>query len=780
MTYATANATGNNQNVHATLIIDGVPLLFGTRAGLVLSTSGVFVTGSPSSLTSVDAIVEDSISLEGSTINYDMMMVPPAAGALSIRLSSTWDKYFERRRSSTFITAEITDADTAVTVQNSGIFTAAAPAYVDRETVLINTIASSTSISSITRNYCALPGTKAARHSTLAVLSTVPRYLKGRHAVLHLWNSDTTNTLFRRMRIDSVKYNPKSVSWDLTFTDVMTMLDRPLAVGVRSGKVFSSSVDSGGDIHITTGLLSYSNPQFASTPGLESSVLLTSDDTGDSVIAPIKSRPATDEVELHFTPASTIIGNANADNIFGTLSNGQRYYSPGQISSVRGLSIRRCYVFEGAPMVALLQVLLSDRGDGNNDATYDKLFGITSTSTGSTRALASFDEGGEIRFGAAIPAALLNLDSSDTTALNHADNLADVPDGWRYVLGAGSEEQNTLGMIEEVGWARGGFFFLNSSGKISFKKLSATGGFTTPVAALTTANILRMSPLDAVDDETEIVHTIKLMCNWDPVNGKFMTTVNVNHPMTAEIYREVGQEMKLERKGLVVGDGSDSIGLIAERLYRAYARRQHGIRKYKIQLPWQYHTLIPGDVVSVTHEALNAFNGSTLSAVYFEVAGVPSLNIGGGEGTIEIEVHETTTVKPISPTARVASYSDGGGAGPFVFTLTTSDKYTGDTTPGDFFAAGWKIRLLDKSASPPFSTASAVLTIASKTSTTITTTAAPGFTPAAGDILVQARFDDADNTTNNTEQTLAQRGYAFMSDSDFRLGTSNTAADTWG
>jgi hypothetical protein len=425
-------------------------------------------------------------------------------------------------------------------------------------------------------------------------------------------------------------------------------------------------------------------------------------------------------------------------------------------------------------MVALLQAMLSDRGDGNNDATYDVLFGISSTSTGATRGLENFEN--ECKFGAAITASLLNLDSSDANALNNAEFISQFPTGWRYVIGPG--ESSLVDMMEEVAWALNGFFYFNSSGKLSFKPITAVGTFVTPSAALTESNILRMSPLESSDDESEIIHTFKIECNHDPITGKPETTINIQHPLTSETYRDSGQTLEVKRRGLYTNNGMVSIEEIAEKFNRVFARRQFGIRKYKVKLPWQYHTLVPGDIVSINHGALNNYSGGTLSSDNFEVASVGALDFNNG--TFEIECHETWVAKPISPTVKVSSYSDGGGGGPFVFTLAASDKYTNDANPSDFFAVGWKIYLLDKSSSPTFSTKSAVLTISAKNSTSITTSAAPGFTPAAGDVIIQANYDDADNTTTNLKQSLAQRGYVFMADTGHLLGTANANADTWG
>lgn len=196
-----------------------------------------------------------------------------------------------------------------------------------------------------------------------------------------------------------------------------------------------------------------------------------------------------------------------------------------------------------------------------------------------------------------------------------------------------------------------------------------------------------------------------------------------------------------------------------------------GLRKYRIKLPWRFHTIVPGDVVSVTHEALSDFAGSYLSGTKLEIVSSGSLDLRNG--TVEFEAHETWTGKLISPTGKVSSWV----AGTKTITLAASAKYGGSTTPGNYFAAGWVVRVCDYSSSPRFSTVSSPHTISSVTATTIVLATSPSFTPAAGDIVMQASYTNATNTTTNSAQTLAQRGYAFMGGSTYRLGSED--ADVW-
>jgi hypothetical protein len=218
---------------------------------------------------------------------------------------------------------------------------------------------------------------------------------------------------------------------------------------------------------------------------------------------------------------------------------------------------------------------------------------------------------------------------------------------------------------------------------------------------------------------------------------------------------------------------ADLSALVA-RTNKVLWRRQNGLRTYKLTIPFRFVTLKPGDVVQVTCANLKAFDGGSLDGQALEVTSTSGFSLAD-PSSVTIEVTDTWVSKSLSPTGVVASWSGGTNT----VTLTTSHRFGGASTPGRQFAAGWKVLLLDASVSPPFSTVSAVLTVASVADATVTFTGAPSFTPAAGDLLIQAQYDNADNTTANT-RSLAQRDHAFVADNNGRLGTSDANADEWG
>lgn len=772
MTYSTALATGSNVNAELGLIIDGIPVLFGTKADMVLTTSSVFASGAPASLTSNDALVRDSIGVSGQSINYAMGMVPPGGGQLRIRGNATWNRYFERRRPVTTavnkarLAAQMTVASTSCTTSAPGAWSVNDVLYVDREAMLVGSLSSSDP-ATLTRNYAGLSHTKPARHQVGSVISKSPRSLMRKVAELRMWVSPTDSTLLRRLVLTNIKWDGAKNEWVLTFKDAMMLFDRVVAKGVRGTTLLQITGEAGGaELQKVTGTW---DGEWLATGGAQNGhVLVGSGD--DFVVAEIQSFSAANDPRINWeTRLTSFLGDLQAyENL-----------------SEQGVSMRRVYRLPKFPMQALLQVLLSDRGDGNNNATYDVLYGRTSTGTGAGEALDFAEE--EIRFGAAIPAGLLDL-----TTLTSAELLTDPGLGeFCWILGENGEEK-LLDRMAEVAFHLQGTFFINSSGQLSFKRLSGTYASTTIAATLTEDQVLRVSSLDAVDDETEVVNSIKVQCNWNPSSKKFEGEINLNYPRTAETFRDIGKTLEMEHKTLLVdlpteggtyvaqasGSLSASLMDVQASLNRHFFRRQNGLRKWSITLPIRYHQLQPGDVINLTHPALNAFSGSSVSGLLVEITKQGDLDLKTGR--ITFEVTETWSVKPISPTGKLSSIS---GVGPYTITLATNTKYGGGTTPARYFAAGWKLKILDQSASPPFSAESGTLTVSSISSDTqLVVTGTLGIVPVAGDILVQAAFATADNATTNAAQALAQRGYSFQGNTSFALGTGTppTQADEWG
>lgn len=782
MTYQTAIEAGLSMaDLEATLLIDGVPLLFGSNSSLVLNTSSIFING-PASLTSINALVKDTIKPEGSELDYDQMVVGPSGMSVSIRSTPTIDRFFERRRTPrTRLTAPVTNLATTLNVQNTSGFGAGGVAYVDRECILVGGTGTNT-LTTVTRAYAALPNQSLQAHQDGAFVQGSPTHLRGRMAELRFHVGDQVR-LVGRYVLDSYSHNGVNNTWDLRFADAMHMiLERPLATGMDGIRVQAIGVTASSDTpsQPLLKLTLAGDWQWLPTTltgGLRVVITLGEDvNDGKPIITPVVSINGTGDLFIKHDAITAWLGDAVSGGVTGTTDPTGPL---GRDFSVDGISCRLCYVLNGPPMRDLLRVLLSDRGNGDNNATYDVLFGTsTSGSTSTTVSDGALDR----RFGAGIRAALLDL-----TTLANDDVLAEQGIGWSYVLDS-TKQAKVIDLLTEVGIQLGGFFFLNGAGQLSFKRLSGLYASPVVVARIPQSHVDINESHVSVDDESLAVHSIIIECNCDPLTDKLMGKVTIRDMRMYETFRDSASAVTWKLKGLVVdvpqqngGQSAVTTGSmpaiyeeLVARFDKIVHRRMVGVPVYTLTLPFRYHTLLPGDVIAVTCEALRTFAGGTLNNTPLEVVSVSGIDLE--YGTVTITAHGTWAAKPVSPSSVVQSWAGGP---PQVITLVTNHRYGGGASPGDYWPVGWKLRLLDRSADPPFSLASGVLTVTAKTATTVTVTGTVGFTPVNGDILVQSQYDDANSTAQNTAG-FAQRDYAFQADTGGRLGTANNNADTWG
>jgi len=772
MTYASALTAGAGvQAPDAVLVIDGIPVAFSTRAGLTFDRGGAgWLNSAPASLTTVAAIDPASVKVDGSTLDFDQLMVPPGSASLTIRRALAWDRYFERRRTPVArLTADLAPASATINVDSSTGYAANGVAYIDRECVLIGGT-TSTSFTTVTRAYAALPGQMLSRHRQFARVTPSPLSLVGRHA--ELWFHLAGNwRLERRLRVDGISRMGTAGTWDLSFSDIMAMIDRQIAVGMDAVPFTSVTVTDSTDTPTRPLIVFNLANNFgwfpsATSAGLYAHVKLGEGDAALDFFSEV--------LDADPVGGSVTVSDPSIEALFSgaTTSSGLSVSTVVAFSTAFTGTIKLVLRLQGPPMLDALRVITST-GSGSN-GSYDVLFGVDGTTANSGTVS---DGTEERRFGAAISDDLVDVAGLEAYKTESAE-------GWSYWLGASGQE-NLRDFLEEVAWALQGYWCVRD-GKLTFRKLSGITGATPIAATILAKHIERDGDFKAIDDEREAVHSMSVKCNLDPVTGTLMGEVNIRDMAQYETFRDVAQVSEVERRGLTVVAPQRGIlpesqqygaahyaGLVA-RFDKMLHRRMRGLRKYELTVPFRFHTLEPGDVVSGTTEALPDFAGGSLDSQALEVVSTSGFSLA--DGKVTLTCWDTWRTRPISVSGNVASWSVGP---PQVATLTTSHRFGGGTTPGRQFAVGWKVRILDKSATPPFSTASAVLTVSAVADATVTVTGVVGFTPANGDILVQANYDNADNTTENTAG-YAQRDYAFEAEFGLRLGTADDAAHEWG
>lgn len=749
-----------------TCVIDGVPIMFGTEAGIVhpLDTFyGVAGTNFPSSLTSVNAIHADSVKFGKQELNMEARMVRPSSMSFNLRLAditdTDWDDYFNMRKAPvTTLVSDVTESGTSFSVAASTSFTSGTQVYLHSESAKITSLGAGTL--NVTRNYMRINAPfRPQAHTVGTEIRTTPRMWFGRWCEVRTWVGGETQQIWY-MQLSAPPTRDKSTGeWRLTFDDIMRVFDRDVAVGFEGAAVVGiQDASTGGEPFIQL------TPEAGNTREFQDHAtrlgsLLISNDEGDWAAERITD----------FTGTSPVISGNNWYSRFGdwnTISN-----------------MKRCNIFTGPPMLAALQIMLSNRGLGENHATYDTLFGITAYGNGATGRIGQGEK--EIRMGANIPAGLL-----DMTTLT-GDILNETCAGFHLVLGA-SGQQKLLTILEGIAYALNGDWFINSAGLISFRRDEGYLSTTSADYTISDDDIERdETPLVSLLDETSIAPLISIACNHDPMKNKFMgelisifeqeAQTYEGTPLAAKTLRTQRLDLLVNLRGANLADLTGGFGhapasenTVRVGLERTQTMLMSGLLKFTVVLPWRFSNIRPGMRVNITCVDFIDFAGNTLSNKDFKVLTSQPTE----DGKIAITVQEHWSGKIIAPTFQVLSYAAG------VITLKSSAKWTPvalAATPTVFLATGWGVKVLRRAAATRYAQYESFTVATIPSATTLTLSGVPSWgSPAVNDLLVFDDYDTATGTNTNAQQSLAQHGHAFMSDVFTLLGSGPAEPDKWG
>ena len=772
--------------LNAALVISGIPFAFGSRAGDVITTSGT-------TLTTIAAQVAGSLSIGDAELDLDSLVVPPYPVSLSIVSSLSWDRYFHRKRApQTELTTALTESGTTVVLATTAGLTAGDLIYIDRETIIVGTVVGDgVTLTGCTRSAWSLGEAVGSVHLAGSTVGTSPRHQLGRTAALYLYQGCNSSTPFKTLSLkmsSGPRFNAKTGTWDLSFDTRIAELDRNFCVGLigsRFDATIAPTTAGNADDGFTVALRLQNGSEFRDNAGDQGCLLVTS--TTDDSKPPVLISSWTYALGF-FTPTITV----DAVGIFAPSAGAPG--NPQEDGSAQFLTsydfVRRVYVFQEMPMLAAMQVLLSMRGEKTNHATYDVLFGSTS-SDGSTGSAAGRLGAGELerRFGAGLPSSLVTVP---------ADRILDKTcPGFFFVAGAHGEE-SLLAFLEEVAWHVGGFWFFDSDGKLAFRLFEAYYNNEVFSHSLTDNDIGIDSPMTITDDESRVVASFTIKCNRSLKTGDTLVTASARYEAEGELYRENNATVEVTRNTLVL-DAGQQLGPVAGgdivpatatieqarvSLDRQFARRSICTRTFDLVLPWAYASLLPGDRIRVTSSWLPDLAGSKLTAFAVEVVGV-GLDILMGR--VHVKCVEIWNAGNIAPTSQISSYVSGTKT----ITLLDGSKWHDDWNlwPVDWFAAGWQIKILRYAGTAsgiPYSEAVDAV-IASLDELTMVLTTAPVYAsdsanPGVKDIVTLDTYDDCTSTaeTANALYTMSMHDFVHMADDSGFLGAANAQAFKWG
>lgn len=582
----------------------------------------------------------------------------------------------------------------------------------------------------------------AASHTSGAVASTVPRYWKGRRAVLYAVNLETGSEQAVRAGLLSKSPRFRNGAYELAFTDLQRELARPINSGWLPERVLERTVDANGDLVCTV----RNAAAFVDDTVAGQNYVKASFGDGFELFRLVAGSVdiGADTVTLH-----------RLSFIHSTLG------TESQVETAEDLELQQVLYLVGDPAMLALILMLSVEGDVTNHGTYDLLAGRTAVTGVTPR-----------RQGAGIPAAWVDVDSWEEAIGGPQTTLfSDEPEVLLDVL------------VDECLWHLGGKLFINGSGQLAFRQnMPAVPQSSIPV--IDGSNRL-ISDVECDDDESQILALAAIECNWDPATRKYGRKVAVHFEDTAPIYGEDLAGLDIRSRTTWVGPASPSPLVsppfgdetaLTVAFDRYGARTRRGLRRTSLALPWSMHLdAIPGWAFKLTHPQLPDGEGGVgvTERQYEAVSASPAYETG----RVTIEAEEMQPGWLVAPSFVVAASGDNGD-GTYDVTADTSGDEADlfDEKPPRDFPAGATVRIYDSTGDPPFK---------SSVTGTITSLSDDGMTfeaekkPAGGDLVV---LENSANTGNANAANADVQDHLFLADDDGVIdagGATERDGNTW-
>lgn len=692
----------------------------------------VFVESTLSHVTRTQRVVIPPSGIVVGESRLDFDQFAESGASLTVRLRDTPDRvlralFASKTRRLGWLTGGLgkgTPGPVTLNVNDSTPFPTAGTAFIGAETFVWSSKATGTTLSSATRaQFGSRAQDQVGDADDGASIYLVPPNWVGRRVELRAvyiddaGNSDGSNeTTLGVFRLEKHPQSMGGDEWELSCGGLDQYFAKArIYVGQREAKPASDG--SGFELDADDSIAINGSDAFLFKVGAVETLVRLNLDSGVVLLPPLAS-VAAPPLDPSDPSSITIvnIGGPVADELLQdallSLGNG--------VTNIK--SLQHVAYLTGDPTRILLKLLLSMLGDGTNDSSYDVLPG---------RGRAGFGEE-EWRFGAAI----FHLDV-DITAF---EAFIGTGPSWTLFVDTPMTVSDLL-----LEWSRcvRAFWRVDASGKLTVTKIrdkSTASSHTTTLVALTDAVLLDDEAEAAEIEQGPVSSSAQLTANWDPLSGTFLAVVNVTDPELAALFPEDDTVLTIESKALTVDTSTYSYGQsLRNTLVRANPMLVNEVLAFTRRMilattrpraflqhrfAWDEALVVVGDTVRVTNARVPDLLGGTLSAIDCMVVG-RQIDVDAGIVTLRLQVLDRGF--RVAPCGVVASWDAG------TKTATLSNTDVTGASPGDNFAAGWTVEMLDSSADP---NTVASLTITAVTSTTLTFSTAPGFTPAAGDLVL--------------------------------------------
>ncbi len=363
----------------------------------------------------------------------------------------------------------------------------------------------------------------------------------------------------------------------------------------------------------------------------------------------------------------------------------------------------------------------------------------------------------------------------DTDSLELAGSYSVAYGG--FIVGGEHEESLLDFLTNDVAPVLGGYFGVNASGQISFKRYESVITAQTADYTLTDSNSLGGD--NVIDDETTRIGAIDIGSDYHWGERRFKER-HIAHYMNLKVLYDEGLR-KLEVNSRF-SDLSFETALTA--FDHIYARWGEGALRHTVSVPWDGHLLLPGDSLAYTNSRLPDMQGGQgISSELYEITGV-SPDISAGR--VRLDIIRRPTCKAIAPVAQIESLAGGSGLEWYIERNGLPGMpwtiLSGSGNAADNWAVGFKVSFVDATTGAILSSSgvsefeiTAVFDGGGGTLKTLTFDDVPSL--SAGDLVIFATYTTCSAVTATNGLGLTQTDYLFL---DTAGANPSGAAHRWG
>jgi len=695
-------------------------------------------------------LIEDSIQTGEQTLDITRGLVTPGDFSFEVQDTPAIRQIIRRKGGSIDLLAvSLTRSASQLTLVNAtaGSF-ANQTVYIDRETIELGIHLGGGVYQINTR---AAFNSDRAGHRAGQTVSTAPRHMMERRATLWQVHLETGEIGAERTGILTSPPVHSDGRWGLQFTDLQTVLNRPLLAGWPEVRIEADKVTqiAGGVGGLNAIRIEVPDIRaFAQEPGTNLSFVKI-EAGGQSAIVQIEQLFGPSSIEVIW-PGFRIAGDLEATA--SELANGE----------VGEITLRQVWVLRERAGIQALEVMLSDFGDNQNHPTWDVIPGRSPAETPGQ------DDYAARRIGAGLPSNLVDVDS-----------FLDIP-GPRLVTFLDEETTLLDFLTQEVTWRSGGFIYVNGAGQIAWQRWEGA----VPRAAQPSLDVdddTLEANITSWDSEDEVIGRATIEANYLPTGRTFTKRLEVQFNDLSDIYDNGQAQIKLRSKSLWLG--AQPLGQIvspssSEQGFATFLDRVRSVDavgglRIKRRIPWSRTPDIKvAGLFSYTDARIPDHRGGFGVSINAQVI-ARSTDHENGEALIT--AREVPRAFWIAPAMFVAGYNPGTLTITVDLTGPEADLFAG-LNPGQFLNTDWSIRLYQAST---IWAGGWVRQVATVGPSSVQLSAAPPFDPVVGDLIVLSDILPGDTGNLNVLDADVE-DYAFGADAALEVGGGARTGPPWG